>query len=375
MVYTKAQYQAANQTDLLEFITSSGVQVRSVGHDSYKGVEHDSLVITPSKNSFYWNSRQVGGKGALDFAKNYLLLDSQLSDKDKVREGMKLVLGSDTGKFAGKEIETQKFNFDKKELSYSFKKANDYLINERKINPKLISQLHKAGLIEQDQHGNALFMMREPSSGKVMGASVQGTKLDHKKYGERGTLKKIEANSTHGYGFNFSVGRPENLYFFEAPIDAMSYYSLHPKLKNARFVSMDGLKKSVYANFYNISEKQLNQQDSSVKSLTFCVDNDQAGTNFMKGLLAKDSAGNILVDSNNHAHYMKLENNHQQEIPINRSSPKKSYGKDWNDVLKKVSENKQEHLKQEANQKRKIVPKKVPISAQTQSWGEAELEI
>ncbi|MEA4986585.1 MAG: hypothetical protein VB095_00780 [Anaerovorax sp.] len=61
--YTKEQIQAAQNTDLLEVVTAMGIQVRydgkSKGHDQYRFVDHDSLLI--SGNLWYWNSQEKGG--------------------------------------------------------------------------------------------------------------------------------------------------------------------------------------------------------------------------------------------------------------------------------------------------------------------------
>ena len=199
------------------------------------------------------------------------------------------------------------------------------LTKTRKINPKLVKQLHEAGLIEQDQYGNALFLWRDPTTRKIKGASVQGTKINHEKYGKRGTLKKIEPNSTKGFGFSFSVGKPENLYFFEAPIDAMSYYCLHPKLHNSQFIAMDGLKKTVFANYFKLADNQLSQIQSGVKTINFGVDNDSAGTQFMETFQEDDGT------------YKHLVNSQGEMVPINRVSPSSTEGKDWNEVLQRKS--------------------------------------
>lgn len=68
LAFTKEQIKAANSASIVEYARSAGIALRQTGSDEFKGVEHDSLVITPSKNSFYWNSRQVHGKGALSLS-------------------------------------------------------------------------------------------------------------------------------------------------------------------------------------------------------------------------------------------------------------------------------------------------------------------
>lgn len=323
--YTKEQIKAANEVSLLDFAFDQGVQLKRVGLDSYKGVDHDSLVITPSKNKFFWNSRQVGGTGALDFAEKYLLEDES-DDKQIFKKAMEMVINSSASAFVPKNVERKAFKFDDKQVSQDFRQAYAYLTKTRKIDPEIVKKLHNEHLIEQNQYGDALFLMRDPNTQEIKGATIQGTKINHEKYGKRGTLKKIEADTTPNYGFNFTIGKPENLYFFEATIDAISYYNLHPNLKNAQFISMEGLKKKTFANFFNLAEEKLKAEGKGVQSVTFGVDNDEAGTNFMKTFISKE----------NPRHYAELKNNLDEDILLRRSSPKKEFGKDWNDVLKKV---------------------------------------
>lgn len=341
--FSKEDIARANAGDVLAFAQEQGIQLRQVGHDSFKGVDHDSLVITPSKNSFYWNSRSVGGHGALDFAKNYILADSDLKEKEKFKKATEMVLGSNVQPSTVKEYKREPFAWDQKQVSQDFSQARNYLVNQRRLAPKFIDFLHKQGLIEQNHYGDALFVWRDPATKQIKGASQQGTVVDHKKFGKRGTLKRIERNSTYAYGFSFDSqdvvtgkGQPENLRFFEAPIDAMSYYQLNPrKLTNTRFVAMDGLKKETVANYINLTNQQLAKQGRQLKSVGLAVDNDEAGNNFVKKM-----------------QQFQARTGKEGKVHLNFESyqPSSKFGKDWNDVLKAVSKNRQKTMVRQQNQ-------------------------
>lgn len=118
----------------------------------------------------------------------------------------------------------------------------------------------------------------EDQKGQIKGCSEQGT--IHTDKLKRGYWKKIQANSTEGQGFNYLQGKPENLKFFESPIDMLSYISINQgqgKLNNTWLISMDGLKDEVLNHYF----KEANQQ-CEIKSFNLCVDNDQGGDRFAK---------------------------------------------------------------------------------------------
>ncbi|MEG0553293.1 MAG: DUF3991 and TOPRIM domain-containing protein, partial [Carnobacterium sp.] len=155
-----------------------------------------------------------------------------------------------------------------------FSKARDYLVNERKADPKIVDVLHKNGLLAQDKYNNVVFKAVE--DGEVVGASEQGT-VRNENY-KRGSWKHIQENSKKGTGFHFTVGQPENIKFFESGTDALSYASIHKAdIQNTRFVSMDGLKPDTVLNHTERAVAELGKVPNSV---SLCVDNDPAGTNF-----------------------------------------------------------------------------------------------
>lgn len=343
LAFTKEQIKAANSASIVEYARSAGIALRQTGSDEFKGVEHDSLIITPSKNSFYWNSRQVHGKGALSFSTLYELSDSNLNEKEKFLKAMDKVLTSGAGDGKGYQIKKEPFKFDKNQLD-SENKINrvwGYLHNQRGISSQTIDQLHKDKVLAQDKFGNALFLWLDPKDRqKVKGISKQGTRINYQKYGRRGTLKMIEKNSTKGYGFSFdspgmSGKTPENIRFFESPIDAISFFDLSKVkvkggMKNTRFVSMDGLKKEVFNSYITKTAEQLQKEGRTLKTVALGVDNDEAGKNFVKEIQAKFS----------NVKYCK---------------PSDKLGKDWNDTLKAYR--KMQEGKAQSKETNKILPR------------------
>jgi hypothetical protein len=102
---------------------------------------------------------------------------------------------------------------------------------------------------------------------------------------------------------------PNHAFVFESNIDMMSFMSIHPdKISSAKFISMSGLK----PNFI----EQIAKQNPKMK-FCLCVDNDDAGRNFIDGIEARFG-----------------------ERQIFRSRELESTGaKDYNDLLRLLKDN------------------------------------
>ncbi|WP_404315650.1 toprim domain-containing protein [Bacillus lumedeiriae] len=201
-----------------------------------------------------------------------------------------------------------------------------YLTNDCKIDSHLVNWLILKDLIAQDQKKNVVFKWREKGGkGKIIGAERQGTiKIDNK----RVSFKQILKNGKEQSGFTADVGRPDTIYFFESPIDLLSYWSIkQEKLTNARMVSRNGMKlKTVFHSYLEAKKEGLN-----INNVVLAVDNDKAGKEFIEKV--KQVVNNDML---------------KIDIPSNE--------KDWNDELKEKVGNKQERKPNSM----KAIPQKQP---------------
>lgn len=356
----------ANQASIIDLAAAAGIELKKISSDCFKVAEHDSLVITPSRNAWFWNSHEKGGFGALSFAKDYILRnDSNLSEKAKFVKALKIVSQHDLpeAEYSKKATFSKngytKGNFNQSELNLSkkFDKAYSYLSTVRGISPELIQQLHNHELLSQDTSNNAVFIKRHPMSNKVIGASLQGTTIDHNKFGKRGTFKGIAKNSLQNSAWAFDLCKngqvPHNIMFFEAPIDAMSYCTLQAKkgnnVRDTRYVALDGLKKKTVLNYIAITQYQLGKKNEKLDKVGLAVDNDAAGTNFVKKMQEYQSDAIKELNSPKPAQEpydfgkdIERELNHvdQQNYVLSQApklmsvQPSSKYGKDWNDALR-----------------------------------------
>ena len=137
-------------------------------------------------------------------------------------------------------------NVTAKQLTLS-RGGKDYLINKRKLSTRLVNGLIDRDLLRELKYGDALFVWKE--KGQEVGSDIQGTRIDHEKYGDRGTKKMVVPGSKKNYGFNFSVrtkADKQKFFIFESPIDALSFYQTYmpqnyqKKDEGYRFISLNG---------------------------------------------------------------------------------------------------------------------------------------
>ncbi|MDH6364527.1 hypothetical protein M2139_001482 [Enterococcus sp. PF1-24] len=313
---SQEEIDKASQVDILDFARANGMSFERDSRKTYRSTEHSSLLIDVEKNVVHYNSEGIHGN-AIVFARKVIGIES-------FTEAVRTLNNDNYEKHEYVEKPRLPYVYDSSNENSNFNRARNYLVNDRKINYQLVDALHNSGHISQDKRGNVLFKWIE--DGKIVGASEQGTV--HSSSFARGSWKHIQENAQAETGFNFTIGEPKNLKFFESPIDALSYATINPGIKDTKFISMDGLKD---VTFTHQLQKTVNQLGKIPDSVSFCVDNDKGGQNFAK----KDS----LLDF-----YEKLGGSRLEKI--NLESPEKPKEKadlnkwDWNDQAKHIFEKK-----------------------------------
>ncbi len=53
-MYSSADIKRANDTSIIDYLEQNGYELRQKGRNSICLAEHDSLIITPSENKWYW---------------------------------------------------------------------------------------------------------------------------------------------------------------------------------------------------------------------------------------------------------------------------------------------------------------------------------
>lgn len=170
-----------------------------------------------------------------------------------------------------------------------------YLCQTRGIAPEVVSAFARKELIyESADHHNAVFVGRD-EQGKVRHLHARGTLTGS-------NFRQTLPGSEKEYSFHWQ-GSSEKLYAFEAPIDLLSYISLHP----------EGWQEHTYVALCGVSAAPIHhllETRPQVEEVTLCLDNDEAGHN-----AAHRIAGELLNEWN---------------VTVSAEFPSQ---KDWNDEL------------------------------------------
>ncbi len=279
---SKRDRYLASQVSIMEYLQSHGYTCKRAGSQFIFPEIGDSFTVSPEKNSFYWFSHSIGG-GPVQCLQAAFGMDEETAIKE---------LAGDTQlikpKSVGTAVADEKKEFVMPERADNCKKVYAYLINQRQLSPKIVSDFIKQGVLYQGftqasggKRENAVFLHLN-ESGKPCGADVQGLYSSVK-------FKGVIPHDDTDKGFVYNKGNPkkaDTVYLFEAPIDLMSFVELHPEIKNAKFVAMGGLKPSIAAHYID---------DPELKVVS-CVDNDTAGMAFNNRILKSKMKQSLSLD-------------------------------------------------------------------------------
>ena len=293
----KEEIDNIKKLSIVDFCDKNGIELKKSGR-YYSLKEHDSLVIDINNNKFVWNSRGLNGD-IINFVQAYYDVDFKkalniITNKD-ISEISK-TQNQNTLNKVEKTTDQLKESFDKdlvKNTNYS--RVYAYLIKTRNIDYDIVNEFVKQDLIIEDVKHNLTFKMKDKDN-NLIGLTKRET--GYKKF------EYINPDSDiKGVSFKTS-DTPNKLYFFEAPIDLMSFYEMNKnRLNNSVLISMQGLK-------HNCIKENIAHW--SIKDICLCVDNDEAGNNFINRIKE------VYSDIN-----MKF------EIPKS---------KDWNEDIKNLKE-------------------------------------
>ena len=291
--FTDAEMQIAKETDLPELLTHLGYQVRRIGR-YHTTAEMDSLRIKDRRKWFRY-SQNTGGD-AITFLQQFCgksfseAVEYLLAFHGRARDSPAKAASS------VKRDEVQK-PFTLPPRNTDDRRVFAYL-HKRGIAPQVIRQFLNSGLLYEDaEHHNCVFVGKN-SAGQVKYAGLRGT-YDREGKGFRGDV----SGSDKDIGFAIPCDPvSDQVRVFEAPIDLMSYYTLHRSCCNA--VALCGL--------YDGALRTYLRNNPQIKRIVLCLDMDTPGQEMAEQLRKK---------------YAELGYEISQEKP--RS------GKDWNEYLQK----------------------------------------
>ena len=258
--FTEEQKVIANSVDLEYFLRSRGEKLEKVGRE-HKLIytdgsgRHDS--ITMSGSTWFDHKNQTGG-GAIKFMQYFY----GMSFTDAVQN----LLGYTVTPLARSLPDTTpepKKEFTLPPKNKTMNRVYAYLIKQRYIAPEVVSFFAKEGKIYEDsEHHNAVFVGLDEN-----GIPKQAHKRSTNSYGK--TFRITVEGSDTDYSFAH-YGKSGRLYVFEAPIDMLSYITLHAEnWQEHSYIAMNGVYESAVL-------KALKLHDN-IEHIVICTDNDKGG--------------------------------------------------------------------------------------------------
>lgn len=297
--FTDEEKQLANSVDLEEYLRVRGEKLERAGRE-YKLIysddsgSHDSITIRGS--TWFDHKNQTGG-GAIKFMQYHYGMDFPTAVQELL--GQRVTSLSSVPMKSTKQSEKQK-DFRLPEANDNMHRVFAYLINQRFIAAEVITHFAKRKLLYEDkEHHNAVFVGAD-ENGVPRQAHKRGTTTFGKSF-----RQTVEGSDTK-YSFAH-FGESGKLFIFEAPIDMLSYLTLHPeKWQEHSYIAMNG----VYENAVLTALKG----HSNLSEIVICTDNDVGGID------AADRLSDILEESG----YADI----KRILPTN---------KDWNEDLKQLN--------------------------------------
>ena len=288
--FTDTEMQIARETDLPDLLSHLGYQVKRVGR-FHTTTEMDSLRIKDRRTWFRY-SQNTGGD-AITFLQQFC--------GKSFPEAVEYLL-TFHGKARDAPIPQPKPISQKQEFSLPPRNADDRRVfaylRKRGIAAQVIRQFMNSGLLYEDaEHHNCVFVGKN-SAGQAKYAGLRGT-YDRDGKGFRGDVTGSDKN------VGFAIPHDptsDQVRVFEAPIDLMSYLTLHREPINA--IALCGL--------YDGALETYLKDHPSIKRITLCLDADAPGRAAAQQLKDKYSASGYAVT-----------------VEEPRS------GKDWNEYLQK----------------------------------------
>ena len=266
--FTKEQREQARRVDLASFLENQGEKIKKSGSE-YEWLD-GSQKVTIRRNLWYHQYEQKGGD-AVDFVRRFY-------NKDYA-EAVVMLLNNCGGQIiTSPPVERERKPFKLPPRNEKMNRLFAYLLLTRRIDKDVLYEFVRRKMIyESADFHNAVFVGYD-LSGKPRHAHKRGTVTSN-------PYKGSVAGSQPEFSFHFN-GTSEKIFLFEAPIDMLSFISMHK----------EDWKSHSYAASCSVSDRVLFQclkDNPNLKDVFLCFDNDEAGQTANKRIAEKLNSMNI----------------------------------------------------------------------------------
>ena len=251
--FTDEQKEIARQTDIADLLRRQGETLKRSG--SELEWRDGSQKVTVRGNLWFHQYDQEGGD-AIDFVRRFY--------NKTYPEAMEYLLGGCGGTLTVSPPVQRKppKPFVLPEKNENMRRVFAYLMNRRGIDRDVLYAFtHKGMIYESADYHNAVFVGFD-QDGIPRHAHKRGS-------GSESTYKGNQDGSLPEYSFHWH-GTSDKLYLFEAPIDMLSFISIH---KN-------GWKNHSYAAACGVSDQvlwQMMKDNPNIQRVYLCLDSDEPG--------------------------------------------------------------------------------------------------
>ena len=281
--FTDDQKRQANLVDLTEFLRRRGEPLIQSGRELRMGSNHS---VTVRGNEWYDHAAEKGG-GPVSFLKEFYGMDYQ--------QAVLALLEQDGGSLPQIRAPNEKVkkSFELPPANGENRRMFAYLLKHRHLDRNVVATFAKQGLLYEDQkYHNVVFVGRD-ADGAARHAHKRSTNSQGK------TFRMTVEGSDFRYAFNWP-GKGRDLLVFEAPIDMLSFISMHPeRWERHSYVALCGTSSQAMLGML--------ERNPQIQAVHLALDNDQAGQQASRRLagivreqgLTVDALVSIFKDWNN----------------------------------------------------------------------------
>ncbi len=260
--FTDEQKYRANNVDLADFLSRQGEKLIASGREKRLASDHS---ITVRGNEWYDHAVEKGGY-AIDFVRRFYNLSFP--------EAVTMLLGGGQGQSyqpASQKKQEPKKPFALPTTHTDMRRVYAYLVKSRGIDREVVSFFAKQKLLYEScekskdgtkEYHNAVFVGYDENS-VARHAHKRGLYTEGK--GFKGNVDGCLPQ----YSFHYT-GTDNMLFVFEAPIDMLSYITLHPQnWQNHSYVALCGVGGQAMM--------KMLEMNPQLQEISLCLDNDEAG--------------------------------------------------------------------------------------------------
>lgn len=252
--FTEEQKQQAAAVDLEVFLRSQGEKLIASGREKRLASDHS---VTIRGNEWYDHAEERGGH-AVSFVQRFYGMSYP--------EAVTMLLGGEMGTVypsAGEGVEEPPKQFAQPPAHSDMRRVYAYLVKHRNIDRSVVAHFAKEKLLYEDaDYHNAVFIGTDEH-----GIPRHAHKRSANSYGKAFRLN-VEGSDPR-YSFHH-IGTDGSLFVFEAPIDMLSYISLHQSdWQSHSYVACCGTSIQPVL--------KMLERIPQVNTVLLCLDNDTAG--------------------------------------------------------------------------------------------------